>query len=74
MTTKQHKPPKLQTAMRLDESPTPAPFAMCRPTERPVFQCDDKGREFATKDDLVERECAAGEPKPQEVHESKPGK
>ena len=72
MTTKQS--PKLQTAMRLDESPVPARFALCRPTERPVFRCDDKGREFATKDDLVERECEPGEAKPKELHEPKPGK
>jgi hypothetical protein len=39
-------------AMLLDESVTPAPYALIRLQEQPVFQIDDTGKPFATIDDL----------------------
>lgn len=40
------------SAMLLDESPTPAPHALIRLQERPVFQKDDKMGSFAMMNDL----------------------
>jgi len=42
-------------AMLLDESVTPAPYALIRLQEQPVFQIDDTGKPFATIDDLDDR-------------------
>ena len=42
-------------SMLLDESVTPAPYALVRLQEQPVFQTDDTGKPFATIDDLDDR-------------------
>jgi hypothetical protein len=42
-------------AMLLDESATPAPFALSNLQEEPIFQTDDTGKQFATADDLEDR-------------------
>lgn len=45
----------VDTAMLLDKSATPAPYALIRLQERPVFQIDDRERPFAMIDDLDDR-------------------
>jgi hypothetical protein len=64
-------------AMLLDESSTPALYALIRPQERPVFQMDDKKRPFAMvsdsddKSDKIEPKIKAKD-KPLTIQESKP--
>jgi len=64
-------------AMLLDESPTPALYALIRPQEQPVFQMDDKKRPFAMvsdsddKSDKIETKIKAKD-KPLTIQESKP--
>lgn len=60
--------------MLMDEEPVPAAYALVRPQERPVFKCDDKGREFASGEDLDERQCEDGPHKPRLLEEPKPPK
>ena len=43
------------SAMLQDESVTPAPYALIRLQELPVFPIDDTGKSFATMDDQEDR-------------------
>jgi hypothetical protein len=61
------------SAMLLDESATPAPHALIRLQERPVFQVDERKRPFAAIEDLADRsdKIRVGD-KPMTIRESKP--
>ncbi len=50
------------TAMLLDKSATPAPHALIRLQERPVFQIDDRKRPFAMIDDRSDKIRAGDDP------------
>jgi hypothetical protein len=52
-----------ELAMLLDESPVPARYPMSRPQELPTFQRDAHGRQFASAEDLDERERPTTKPR-----------
>jgi hypothetical protein len=58
------------TAMLMDKSAIPAPHALIRLQERPVFQIDDKKRPFAMIDDR--RDKIRTDDKPLTIRELKP--
>jgi hypothetical protein len=58
------------TAMLMDKSANPAPHALIRMQERPVFQIDDKKRPFAMIDDRIDKIRTSD--KPITIRELKP--
>lgn len=62
-----------ESAMLLDESPTPALHALIRLQERPVFQMDDKKRPFAMVSDSDDKSRKIKvKDKPLTIQESEP--
>ena len=56
----------------LDDSATPAPYALSPLQERPVFEADEHGRPFATVEDLDARDDSVSVgSKPLTIDESK---